>query len=114
MFSLDYAYIINSLFLDFSPVKPEYSSDAERVKEAYLDEKCDLMDRTPLPYIPKESPYIGRIPTYCETNKTFSFIALDSSSFSHIANGLGLQLPKMKHRTSVVIFDNEVSSHFHH
>uniref|UniRef100_A0A0K8S9L4 Thioredoxin domain-containing protein n=2 Tax=Lygus hesperus TaxID=30085 RepID=A0A0K8S9L4_LYGHE len=94
--------------MEFSPLSVnEYSSDAERVREAHLDEKCALLERSPLPIAPKDSPYIGRIPTSCETNKTFSFIALDSSSYTHLANGLGLQLPKMKHRTSVVIFDNE-------
>ncbi|BES98104.1 thioredoxin domain containing 11 [Nesidiocoris tenuis] len=93
-------------FTFFNVAKPE-ESDADKVSESQLDERCMLLERTPPPFVPKESPPIGQIPTACQTNQSFTFIALDSSSYGHLANGLGIQLQKIRHRTSVVIFDNE-------
>ncbi|KAK9496835.1 hypothetical protein O3M35_012941 [Rhynocoris fuscipes] len=71
------------------------------------EERCSILERTPLPLIPKPIFNTSQLPSSCDMNTTFSFIALDSEQYSHLANGLGIQLKKIKHRTTVVIIDDE-------
>lgn len=76
------------------------------------EERCSILKRIPLPLMPKPSFNLTNLPSSCKINSSFSFIALDSDQYSHLANGLGIQLKKIKHRTAVAIFDDEVGIHF--
>lgn len=48
----------------------------------------------------------------CKTNKTLTFIAMDSLRYHHYAEKLGIDLSKRPNKTAVVILDDKMESHY--
>lgn len=44
----------------------------------------------------------------CTLNNSYTFFAIDSLLYSHVARSLGIDLNSFKDLTTIVIFDNEV------
>jgi len=90
--------------------KRMYSNDfgeAEMLRSLANEERCELLARTPFPIVLKRSKH-DLIVNSCQTNKTISFLVLDSDKFSHLAEGLGLSPREKKDHTAVALFNSEL------
>jgi hypothetical protein len=100
-----------------SGVGDERSSYA--LQEAALLERCRRLSRAKHIHHPvfPHSAYHRKSPRHftglaCNTNKTVSFIAMDSLQFHQFAAGLGIDVLARHDKTAVVIFNVVVSCTF--
>ena len=88
---------------------------AQAVKTMFLKDQCTKLligNKLLYPTFPTESKADEEtkilIPD-SRGNKTLAFIAIDSLQYFHFAEGLGIDLLKMRDKTAVVILDSNVS-----
>lgn len=85
------------------------------VKTTLLKDSCTRLlagNKYYYPIFPVESmaeSKVGTTVSACRVNKTLAFIAIDSLQYFHFAEGLGIDILKMRDKTAVVILDSDVS-----